>query len=378
MRVPKPLRVAYGGKELLYRTLAATDRKAAKAEAGAWEAGLRAEWELRLHGTSHTAAELRATYEGLKALAGAGEYGEVLGPDGEDAVAVGIDLELERMADQIGNRDLSRAEAAKVWALNDAQRERRGLRAQPRRELELTFRDLADEHLRLWRIAPGRKEANTAQQKAATFDLFARYWGDKPIRGVGRPDASAFVDALRQLDPNWARTGSKAKRAQLLSWPALMREFGGRESGLSDATVNRHMATLAALWSWAEERGHCDGRNPFQGHRRKLTNGRNKQGYIAWSEDELRQLFNPLPKRADLAEVMLVALYTGIHRASKGVFVTASAFTPDARQSALGSTVQVVLIDGRRLADLMLRYNVGVLVRSTIELKVLDEGFFTD
>lgn len=312
VRVPKPLRDAYGGKELLYRTLAATDRRAAKAEAGAWEIGLRAEWELRLHGTTHTAAELRATYEGLKALAGAGEYGEVLGPDGEDAVAVGIDLELERMADQIGNRDLSRAEAAKVWALNDAQRERRGLRAQPRRELELMFRELADEHLRLWRIAPGRKETNTEQQKAATFDLFARYWGDKPIRGVGRPDASAFVDALRQLDPNWARTGSKTKRAQLLSWPALMREFGGRESGLSDATVNRHMATLAALWSWAEERGHCDGRNPFQGHRRKLTNGRNKQSYVAWSEDELRQLFNPLPKRADLTEVMLVALYTGM------------------------------------------------------------------
>jgi restriction system protein len=65
-----------------------------------------------------------------------------------------------------------------------------------------------------------------------------------------------------------------------------------------------------------------------------------------------------------------------IHRATKGVFVTASAFTPDARQSAQGSTVQVVLIDGRRLADLMLRYKVGVLVRNFIELKELDEGFF--
>lgn len=67
-----------------------------------------------------------------------------------------------------------------------------------------------------------------------------------------------------------------------------------------------------------------------------------------------------------------------IHRANKGVFVTASAFTPDARQSAHGSTVQVVLIDGRKLADLMLRYRVGVLVRSAIELKELDEGFFSD
>lgn len=67
-----------------------------------------------------------------------------------------------------------------------------------------------------------------------------------------------------------------------------------------------------------------------------------------------------------------------IHRASKGVFVTASQFTNDARQAALGSTVQVVLIDGKRLADLMVRYKVGVLVRSSIELKEIDEGFFTD
>ena len=40
--------------------------------------------------------------------------------------------------------------------------------------------------------------------------------------------------------------------------------------------------------------------------------------------------------------------------------------------------MQVVLIDGRRLADLMLRYRVGVLVRNIIELKEVDEGFFSD
>jgi restriction system protein len=34
------------------------------------------------------------------------------------------------------------------------------------------------------------------------------------------------------------------------------------------------------------------------------------------------------------------------------------------------------LIDGARLAELMVRYKVGVLVRSTVELKDLDEGFF--
>lgn len=65
-----------------------------------------------------------------------------------------------------------------------------------------------------------------------------------------------------------------------------------------------------------------------------------------------------------------------IHRANKGVFVTASQFTTDARRAAEGSTVQVVLIDGTRLAELMVRYKVGVLVRSTVEIKDLDEGYF--
>ena len=65
-----------------------------------------------------------------------------------------------------------------------------------------------------------------------------------------------------------------------------------------------------------------------------------------------------------------------IHRANKGVFVTASAFTPDARAAAQGSTIQVVMIDGNRLSDLMLRYKVGVLVRDAIEIKEIDEGFF--
>lgn len=67
-----------------------------------------------------------------------------------------------------------------------------------------------------------------------------------------------------------------------------------------------------------------------------------------------------------------------INRANKGVFVTASHFTPEANKAAEGSTVQVVLIDGPKLAELMVRYKVGVLVRDVIELKEIDEGFFDD
>lgn len=65
-----------------------------------------------------------------------------------------------------------------------------------------------------------------------------------------------------------------------------------------------------------------------------------------------------------------------IHRANKGVFVTASAFTSDAEKSAQGSTVHVVLIDGLRLADLMVKNGVGIVVRDTIQVKAVDEGYF--
>jgi restriction system protein len=65
-----------------------------------------------------------------------------------------------------------------------------------------------------------------------------------------------------------------------------------------------------------------------------------------------------------------------IKRANKGVFVTASQFTDDARKAAEGATVHVVLIDGEQLTSLMIRHKVGVLVRSMVEIKEVDDGFF--
>lgn len=65
-----------------------------------------------------------------------------------------------------------------------------------------------------------------------------------------------------------------------------------------------------------------------------------------------------------------------IKKASKGLFVTASSFSKQAREEATASSVHVVLIDGDRLAELMIRHGVGVLTRHTVEIKTIDEGFF--
>lgn len=64
------------------------------------------------------------------------------------------------------------------------------------------------------------------------------------------------------------------------------------------------------------------------------------------------------------------------HAAAKGVFITTSAFTPHARSFAENIPNRLVLIDGRRLVDLMLRYRVGVQVRRSFEHLEVDSDYF--
>ena len=63
-------------------------------------------------------------------------------------------------------------------------------------------------------------------------------------------------------------------------------------------------------------------------------------------------------------------------RASKGVFITTAPFTDEARDYARSLLQRVVLIDGDELADLMIRYGVGVHVYRTVDLTRVDEDYF--
>ena len=67
-----------------------------------------------------------------------------------------------------------------------------------------------------------------------------------------------------------------------------------------------------------------------------------------------------------------------LQRAHKGVFFTTSDFTKSARESATRSESRVVLINGKKLAELMVDYKVGVSVTSTLELKRLDSDYFEE
>lgn len=62
--------------------------------------------------------------------------------------------------------------------------------------------------------------------------------------------------------------------------------------------------------------------------------------------------------------------------AMKGVLVTTSKFTQDARQYAERIQKRIVLIDGSELTRLMTKYNVGIRIGMTYELKRIDEDYF--
>ena len=65
--------------------------------------------------------------------------------------------------------------------------------------------------------------------------------------------------------------------------------------------------------------------------------------------------------------------------ATRGVFITTSYFSRDAIEFVDRSIgFSVVLIDGEKLASLMVQNRVGVTVRQTIELLGIDENFFTE
>lgn len=64
------------------------------------------------------------------------------------------------------------------------------------------------------------------------------------------------------------------------------------------------------------------------------------------------------------------------HKATKGLFVTTSSFSPSARETSDFLSKRIVLIDGEQLTKLMIRHNVGCRIEDTLYIKKIDEEFF--
>lgn len=68
-----------------------------------------------------------------------------------------------------------------------------------------------------------------------------------------------------------------------------------------------------------------------------------------------------------------------IKGAKKGIFITTSGFTEPAQDFARDlTTKKIILIDGAKLGQLMIKYNVGVLTDRTYDIKLIDDEYFEE
>jgi restriction system protein len=66
------------------------------------------------------------------------------------------------------------------------------------------------------------------------------------------------------------------------------------------------------------------------------------------------------------------------HRAKKGVLITTSTFSRDARDFVDRIERKIVLIDGAQLSQLMIDYNIGVTTARTYTIKKIDSDYFME
>jgi restriction system protein len=64
--------------------------------------------------------------------------------------------------------------------------------------------------------------------------------------------------------------------------------------------------------------------------------------------------------------------------AKKGIFITTSKFTNEAKEYIPRNETKIVLIDGEQLADLMIDNNLGVSLQVVYELKKIDSDYFEE
>jgi restriction system protein len=65
-------------------------------------------------------------------------------------------------------------------------------------------------------------------------------------------------------------------------------------------------------------------------------------------------------------------------KANKGIFITTSLFHDNATDYAAGLHNKVILVDGRRLAELMIEHGIGVAEEHAYSIKEIDSDYFEE
>jgi restriction system protein len=195
---------------------------------------------------------------------------------------------------------------------------------------------------------------------------FAQFW---PKAANGKPTASVVeealvvdVDPIEQIESGINRIHSEVGDALLTRLRENHPDF------FEQAVVD---LLLKMGYGGAEQRGKRIGG----------SNDGGVDGVIDQDALGLDRIYVQAKRYADgntVGREAIQAFVGALHGvgASRGVFITTSAFTSGARDYVNAVPSRVILIDGARLVGLMIKYRVGVQVKQSYDIVELDEDFF--
>ncbi|MGO4230143.1 restriction endonuclease [Arthrobacter sp. YAF34] len=196
--------------------------------------------------------------------------------------------------------------------------------------------------------------------------LFAPFWpqsdGRKPVHPAAEETLVEDIDPIEQIESGINRIHSDVGDALLTRLRESHPDF------FEQAVVD---LLLKMGYGGAEQRGKRIGG----------SNDGGVDGVIDQDALGLDRIYVQAKRYADgntVGREAIQAFVGALHGvgASRGVFITTSAFTSGARDYVKAVPSRVILIDGARLVGLMIKYRVGVQVKQSYDIVELDEDFF--
>lgn len=195
--------------------------------------------------------------------------------------------------------------------------------------------------------------------------VFGPYWPQaRKTRPVAVPEESEAVaeDPIERIESGINRITTEVGDS------LLMRLRDSHPDFFEEAVVR---LLLAMGYGGAEQRGRRIGGSGDGG----------VDGVIDQDALGLEQVYVQAKRYAEgnkIGRETIQAFIGALHGfgAGRGVFITTSAFTQHARDYVKSIQTRVILIDGKRLVSLMIKYRVGVQVKQSYDVVDIDEDFF--
>ena len=94
------------------------------------------------------------------------------------------------------------------------------------------------------------------------------------------------------------------------------------------------------------------------------------------SDELLTAILNMSPEFFERLVVKLMGALAGPPKIEKGLYITTAKFSKEAKNYA--DAQHIILVDGKKLTELMIEFDVGVSTQKIYKIKRVDNDFFTE